>query len=382
MIRIDADPSPFPPPAGFGVQPHIGVATVAASEGSALNLHDRRTRDRLAARIAGLLGIPCLGPHEPGDAAAGALYIVPGDTLTAAEARVLGIADATRLFGGVVPDAFVATKAITHGVVAPDAARPQGWSTAMASALEGVALRGFTAFTPGDARRAGRTLLSNGPVRIKQVRGKAGLGQSVAHDAAALDAVIAGQDADEIAAFGIVLEEDLADVVTHSVGTARIGAAEIAYWGTQNLTRNHRGEAVYGGSALSVVRGDLDTLHDRAPDPLVAHVVAQARAYDRAAHAAYPGLFASRRNYDVIEGTDAAGVRRVAVLEQSWRVGGASGAEIAAMEAFAADPRLDFVRAATVEIHGRDPAPAGATVYFEGVDPVVGPITKYAMLTA
>jgi hypothetical protein len=67
------------------------------------------------------------------------------------------------------------------------------------------------------------------------------------------------------------------------------------------------------------------------------------------------------------------------VLEQSWRIGGASGAEIAALEAFRADPGLRVVRASTVEAYGAGAVPPpGATVYFCGVDDDAGPITKYA----
>jgi hypothetical protein len=68
------------------------------------------------------------------------------------------------------------------------------------------------------------------------------------------------------------------------------------------------------------------------------------------------------------------------VLEQSWRVGGASGAEVAALELFRAHPALRAVRASTVEVYGggAPPPPPGAAVYFRGVDEGVGPITKYA----
>ena len=97
--------------------------------------------------------------------------------------------------------------------------------------------------------------------------------------------------------------------------------------------------------------------------------------------AEFPGFFASRRNYDIAQGSDAQGRRRSGVLEQSWRLGGASGAEIAALEAFRADPNLQSVRAATVELYGEGhPPPPRAVVYFEGIDPTVGPMTKFAML--
>jgi hypothetical protein len=103
--------------------------------------------------------------------------------------------------------------------------------------------------------------------------------------------------------------------------------------------------------------------------------------YDAAAHACFPGFFASRRNYDVVEGRDAQGHPRTGVLEQSWRAGGASGAEVAAHEAQQADPALDVVRASTVERYGPGVhVPADATLYFCGVDERAGMITKYARI--
>lgn len=353
----------------------VGVAACPRGQGGS-NEHDRASRDVLTDRIARLLGVPNLGPHGLADGAAGTLFFVPGETLTLLEAEALGIMDAGHLFGGVVPEAFVATKAITHGLVSADAARPAGWSAAMREALGDAVIAGFTAFSIGDALAAGRRLLADGPVRVKETRGKAGLGQYTARDETQLAAILAEQDPAEIETQGIVIEENLIDVVTYSVGTAVIGRHQVSYWGTQRLTPNHYGEDVYGGSELVSVRGDLSALLASGLDPLMRHVVGQAERYDRAAQAAYPAMFASRRNYDVIEGTDARGTRRTGVLEQSWRIGGASGAELAAMEALHADPGLASVRTATVETYGRVQPPAGSILYYHGVDPVVGPLTK------
>jgi hypothetical protein len=94
-------------------------------------------------------------------------------------------------------------------------------------------------------------------------------------------------------------------------------------------------------------------------------------------------MFASRCNYDVAEGRDAAGRTVAGVLEQSWRIGGASGAEVAALEALQADPSLEAVRASTVERYGAGVhVPADATLYFCGVDEHAGMITKYACIDA
>ena len=188
-------------------------------------------------------------------------------------------------------------------------------------------------------------------------------------------------DPAELARHGLVLEEDLAEVTTYSVGQVRAAGLVASYWGTQRLTPDNRGAAVYGGSDLVVARGGFDALLG-SPTPEAARLaVAQARAYDAAAAACFPGLVVSRRNYDVAQGLDAAGRPRSGVLEQSWRVGGASGAEIAALEAFRPDPALRVVRASTREVYGDSAAPPPhAAVYYRGTDEQVGPLAKYALV--
>src|SRR5207244_11063338 len=114
-------------------------------------------------------------------------------------------------------------------------------------------------------------------------------------------------------------------------------------------THNNGGREVYGGSDLVVVRGGFAALRALSLSTDAQLAIARALVYDAAADACFAGFFASRRNYDVVEGTDARGHRRAGVLEQSWRVGGASAAEVEALIAFRDDPSLNVVRAATVE---------------------------------
>jgi hypothetical protein len=69
------------------------------------------------------------------------------------------------------------------------------------------------------------------------------------------------------------------------------------------------------------------------------------------------------------------------VLEQSWRVGGASPAEIVAFETFQNDPGRDVVRTCSVERYGGSiEIPDAAQLYYRGVDEHAGPLTKYAMV--
>ncbi|WP_416460690.1 DUF3182 family protein [Rubrivivax gelatinosus] len=339
--------------------------------------HDHQTKARVAAGLAALLGWDYVGELRELDRGEAPVYLVPRETLTLAEARRLGVHGPTQVFGGVVPQAFVATKTITH-CAAPHATVPLGWSSAFGRAVQQAVLPGRSCFSVADARRAALRLLRRGGVRLKDPGGVGGLGQWVLHDAGELDRVLASMDPQAVARHGLVVEINLHDVTTMSVGQVCVGAWQASYYGTQRLTRNRDGQEVYGGSDLVVVRGGFDTLLRRELPSAVRLGIEQALAYHRAAEACFPGFFASRANYDVAQGLDDAGRWRSGVLEQSWRIGGASGAELAALQAFQADPALRLVHASTHEVHGGAEVPSGALVLYDGVDAELGRLTKYA----
>lgn len=344
--------------------------------------HDHATCREIARGLAAIKGSAFAGEYDARASYRHTPYFVPTDTLIGIdEARALGIVSDTDLFGGVVPYAFVATKCISHPLVDERAQAPEGWSDTFGERVRGAVLEGFAAFATDDAMRAGLRLFTHGPVRIKRALGIGGHGQTVVRDERALEQVLADADVDEVARYGIALEQDLVDVTTHSVGQARVDDLIASYCGTQRLTRNNHGQQVYGGSDLLVARGGYDELLALNPAPETRRAVLQARLYDKAAFDCYAGLLASRRNYDVVEGADAAGGRRCGVLEQSWRVGGASGAEVAALAAFRDDASLDAVRASSTEVYGAHVSPpSGAAVYYDGVDERAGPLMKYVQV--
>lgn len=344
--------------------------------------HEQMTRMEVVRRLARLKGF-AVADEAAVEHGTGPVYLVPSDTLVGLDrARALGILGKQDLFGGVVPHAFVATKAITHGLVAPDAQAPAGWNPLFAELVRDAVLPGFTVFSRDDALRAGHALLGHGRLRLKPVRATGGRGQTVVNDMAQLQAHLHDIDDAEFTRDGLVLEQNLeSDVQTLSVGQVEVAGIQASYYGYQRLTADNRGEQVYGGSDLVVVRGDYAQLLARALPENVRQGIEQALVYDSAASRCYAGFFASRTNYDVAQGLTANGERRSGVLEQSWRAGGATGAEIAALEAFRADPARTCVRARCVEVFG-DAAqpPAGAVLYFRGVDDRVGPLTKYTVV--
>lgn len=346
--------------------------------------HDHRTKASVAHALADLMGLNFGGIYRADARPEGPLFFVPSDTLTSLDsARRLGIESGDHLFGGVVPHPFVATKLVSHGLVHPDAPAPPGWSAAHGQAIQDVVLPGYSVFTPADARVAAERLLAHGSMRLKNPDGVGGLGQQVMHNAAELEAWLAETDVEQLRRHGVVLERNLRQVETLSVGQVQAGPLKASYVGTQQLTRNHRGNEVYGGSTLTVVRGDFEALRELPLAPELATAVEQALVYHRAAAEHYPGWMATRANYDVAQGVDDRGQWRSGVLEQSWRIGGASGAEVAALQAFQADPECRVVRASTHEVYAdKVSVPAGARVHYDDDDADVGRVTKYAQVEA
>src|SRR5262249_569821 len=148
----------------------------------------------------------------------GPLFFVPDDTLLLNEASRLGIRSPNDLYGGVVPYLFVKTKAITHGLVDRDAERPLAWSPPFADPLQQLVLPGSTVFSNRDAQVAARRMLTRGPIRLKKPLSASGKDQTVVTTMNELDAVLEKVTADEMATYGLVLEENLRQVRTLSVG--------------------------------------------------------------------------------------------------------------------------------------------------------------------
>ena len=320
---------------------------------------ERATRAQLAWRLAHSRGSTSGASTTRPAAIPRRSTSCPSDTLVGVEAaRALGIGGEHDLFGGVVPHPFVATKAITHPLVAPDAAAPAGWSPRVRATRSATAvLAGFSAFTP--RRRAPRR---PAPARARAACAssrcgpRGGRGQQVVRRRrASWGAHSRRWTPRELAtarprAGG---EPGRGDDLQRRPGARGRPGGELlrhaaADAGQPRATRSTAAPTSWSRAAASrrcsalelAAGGPAARWRRRAPTT-------------RPATACFPGFFASRRNYDVAQGLDSAGRWRSGVLEQSWRIGGASGAEIAALEAFGARARrCACVQASSVEIYG------------------------------
>ena len=349
--------------------------------GKPLQTHHKIVLDLAAKTIAKIKGYDFGGHYDPTRDYPGPLYFVPDDTVLLNEASCLGIRYSNDLYGGVVPYLFAKTKAITHGLVDRHAERPLGWCSAFAERVREIVLPGYTVFCSRDARVAASRMLTRGPIRLKKPLSASGRDQTVVTTWNELDAVLEKVTEDEMATYGLVLEENLRQVRTLSIGEIAVGSLRLSYHGTQRTVSDNGGRPVYGGSDLVCVRGGWEAIDALPMLPEVRAAVVAARRYDEAT-GEFHGFTASRRNYDVAQGIGVDGRPRSGVLEPSWRVGGASSAELGALAAFARDPSLRIVGASHVEEYGKGcRAPTGAIVDFQGDDPEAGPMLRYTIVT-
>lgn len=329
--------------------------------------HEVETNRALAKWLAQILGLKFGGSYDRQQHRERDIYLLPTQTLVGAEvARQLGVKGPEDLWGGYVEHDFICTKAITHGLLNWQAHAPPGWAPLFYERVRGVVLDGLSVFSLDDARPAAEHLLYNGPIRLKPIHACAGRGQEVIDSLDRFDEVLARPEAKKLFTEGVVLEQDLQQVVTHSVGQSFFGDKVLSYCGDQYLTQDAEGEEVYGGSNLLVVQGGYDDLLKLDLGDEVRLAIQQAQVFDSAADEAYPGFYASRRNYDIVQGIDYSGKQRSGVLEQSWRMGGASSAEVAALQSFVNDPRMRAIQVSSVETYIDQPLPPDAIEVYRG----------------
>jgi hypothetical protein len=346
-------------------------------------LHENFTRTEIAKRLATVMGYSFAGEYEAKRQYDCRVYLVPDHTVVSLEAaHRLGIQTEYDFFGGVVPHPFVAGKTITHPLVRHEAVAPEGWSHSFPSRVSNSVLFGFSAFSIRDAIEAIERVLERGRARIKPAWGVGGCGQCIISRLSDVYPVLDNFDPLQIAVYGLVVEQNYEQILTYSVGQVRVGQLVASYYGTQLQTKANDGTEVYGGSDLVVARGDYNALLALAVPADARIAIQKARLYETAAAAEFPGWLVSRRNYDVARVTDSNGTPGWGVLEQSWRIGGASAAEVEALDAFRSDPTLSAVRASCREVYGTAEIPRDAIIMFEGIDDRVGRITKYTVTEA
>lgn len=271
----------------------------------------------------------------------GKVYFVPFAAVHSDLALDRGISGIGDLYGGIVRHLEHADKAILHALPSHDAQYPSWYSPRFAQHVQAVALPGYTAFTIEDAVRAYRLMRSDGfTVRLKDPANTGGLGQHFIGAEVELAGILAQYEA-KLAKTGIVLEADLHEPVTITIGYVNIDGV-IYTWHGRPYDVSHDGMTRFGGNELTVVRGGLDVLRKYAEDSHDQLAVEQAkRVFD-----AYSllGTTISRATLDIVQGMSCGGMFLSGVTDPSLRPSASSAAEIRAIEALTDNPEATMAK--------------------------------------
>jgi len=185
-----------------------GTVVVCFSRlGTPLRAHQRRMLTADAEAIARLKQYDFGGDYDRAKHYNRHVYFVPDDTLLLDEAQSFEIRAPTDLYGGVVSHPFVKTKAIAHPLIGRNARRPHGWRVRFSERVRDAVLPGYTAFCGHDARIAAGRMLAGGPIRVKEPLEAGGRGQTLVDTIAELEELLEHMSADDIGAYGLVLEQ-------------------------------------------------------------------------------------------------------------------------------------------------------------------------------
>ncbi|MGH7158365.1 MAG: DUF3182 family protein [Candidatus Saccharimonadales bacterium] len=314
----------------------VSVPSYQPGNFEGMYLEQRNTA--VAEHLAALLGGQVCGLQD----SAREQYHVPHAALIREESQEKGITSENDLFGGVVEIASHRDKAILHPTV-KDCERKNEWhSSEFAKLVSSAVLPGFSVFSSADSQKAFQELEDQGyTVRCKDPTRDGSGGQWIIKDSGHLEQIIAGLPADQISEQGIVLEPNLFDPQTLSVGQIYLDGKFYSYFGHQESTTSPKGNSTYGGTTLTMVRGTFETLATTSSEPIIRRAVQQAKTvYD--AYSIYEPII-SRANFDVVRGEAKNNQILSGVVDQSLRIGGATPAEVLAIEALKAQPSAQQV---------------------------------------
>lgn len=301
----------------------------------------------VAERISGVLGRMI---NNTPDTNTGTYY-VPFAAVHEPLAHEVGISGEGDLYGGIVKEPQHADKAILHLLPETDTEHPSWYSTRFARNLSNVTLPGFTTFSAKDTFAAFNKMTEAGlTVRFKDPSNTGGLGQRFIGNHEELDKAI--QDhGDKITEAGAVLEVDLTDHATVTVGYVNL-AGQTYTWHGRPYDVQHNGMTRFGGNELTVVKGNFKQLEKHSPNPHDRLAIRQAeRVYEAYS---FLGATVTRATLDAVQGTAHTGEFLSGITDPSLRPSASSAAEIRAIEAFHAHPNAQVVKTRLVYDYAKD----------------------------
>lgn len=283
----------------------------------------RERNGSIAEKIARHQGLP-FNPNPIMQGIENKTYVVPGATLTSGQADQLLIAAENDFYGTAAPTMDHVGKSILHRSMSER--YPGFYSPEFAQEAEsmGLVLPGYTGFAKEEIQQAfmcvdSRPLL----YRLKVPNESDGNGQYRINDTEHLVSLLSQIDAESIAQHGMVIEPDLRNKSTVSVGHFALGDDSYSFVANQTGEMIDGRDVYLGGNDIIVARGELqnlmDMLHQLGDERFES--VAKGKAFFQLYAKHYP-LLSSRMSVDVLSGSHPDFGQISGVTDITGRLGG------------------------------------------------------------
>lgn len=267
--------------------------------------------------------------------------LFPHKSLPVSAGEELGVTSQNQIFGSVIEPIY-AEKSIFHPLINKPEVAPRNFPHKFPKQLfeSKATLPGYTVFCLDDALSAFELLKLQGVVvRLKDPQGSSGTKQLIVASRTEVEEFVKSIDPSKLKALGLVLESNLinssdpkAALRAYSAGWTVIDGKIYSYIGEQMFGETGTVDR-YLGTKLYMVRGTTNNLIDFAKEKKLQSIL-QCLSKVKRAMVFLPYLIGSRINFDFLVGipetlpANRYIKERTYVVEQSFRVGGATPAEL------------------------------------------------------
>lgn len=298
-------------------------------------------RNGLVAKyIADYIGVPYLGEMSENSEPNG--YYVPPVTQIRGVGVSTNVINSEDFYGLIVDDISHVGKSILHPTISSYV--PNYYSHEFSRSVESFVLPGLTVFSSEDALNAVISLKKIGDfdIRLKMSDKSDGHGQFFIKNELELQKVFDDIGDDYVKNKGVVLEANVNEAKTISVGFAVLGRDIFSFLAIQkNDIAPEDGRDRYMGAVVRVVKGEMSNLIDIAKNSREkSAIVTGENFYNR--YKSF-GPIASRLSFDYLYGLDNKGNQMSGVTDITGRLGGTCPALVLAAKEFKRDPNLSVV---------------------------------------
>ncbi len=270
-------------------------------------------------------------------------YIVVSKSIDLKTARNLGIDSPADFYGLAVDSLPQVGKSILHRTTSLKT--PPFYNPNFADKVKDAVLPGFACFTKDDALKTYQQFGHNGfDLRLKSPSESDGNGQYRIENIEHIEQLLSNED-ETISKEGIILEANLHQPKTISVGSATFGDQTISFLAHQkNDSPDQFGQSKYlGAKDITVVKGPLPELFNLPDLSGEEHLALKKAAKFDAVYRQILNPLASRLSYDVVLGLDNHDKLLAGVTDITGRVGGTCPGLMIACLAMNNDPSIQTV---------------------------------------